>query len=472
MAKGRRARGQVGKAYRGLATHRLGVVVCPIRPRTTPTEAVDLLRISVFGSGYVGTVTTAGLVRDGHEVIVVDVNGEKVEKIAQGLSPVLEPGVEELLSKAVQDGKLRAMMDTEEAVFSSEVSLICVGTPQAERGGTDLKYVFQVCQDIAKAIRLKKQVQVVVLRSTVPPGTAARCQELLSVIAGDNKSHLVSNPEFLREGTALMDFSQPSYTVVGTDDPFAERVLREMYAELQAPFLVVSSMVAEMIKYTTNAWHAAKVAFANEIGRVSKRLGIHGGEVMDILVRDTKLNVSAAYMKPGFAFGGSCLPKDLEGLVHCAHDLSAPVPLLESLKVTNDLQVELAVAEVLQHKVRRVSVLGLAFKVGTDDLRESPIVLLVKRLLGEGYQIRIYDEAVAKAQLIGTNREYIQVHLPHFEELLSANASTALEGTELVVLAHYTPEAMLALRQVPQAIPVVDLTDGLANGGDLSERIQ
>ena len=433
---------------------------------------MGLLRISVFGIGYVGTVTTAGLVRDGHEVIVVDVNREKIEKISQGLSPVLEPGVEELLSKAVQEGKLRAMMDTEEAVFSSEVSLICVGTPQAEQGGTDLTYVFKVCEDIGNAIRLKKQSQVVVLRSTVPPGTAARCQELLSGMAGENKSYLVSNPEFLREGTALIDFSESPYTVVGTEDPFAERVLREMYAGLQVPVLVVSPMVAEMIKYTANAWHAAKVAFANEIGRVSKRLGIHGGEVMDILVRDTKLNVSSAYMKPGFAFGGSCLPKDLEGLVRCAHDLSVPVPLLESLKVSNDLQVDLAVAEVLRHKVRKVSVLGLAFKVGTDDLRESPIVLLVKRLLGEGYQVRIYDEAVAKARLIGTNREYIQVHLPHFAELLTANASAALESAELVVLAHRTPEATLALRQVPQGIPVVDLTDGLANGGDLSARIQ
>ncbi|NEO35103.1 MAG: UDP-glucose/GDP-mannose dehydrogenase family protein [Moorea sp. SIOASIH] len=424
------------------------------------------MKISIFGLGYVGAVTAACLTRDGHEVIGVDVNPEKVALIAKGKSPIVEPKLGELLADGVAAGLIKATTDAEAAVVQSDLSLISVGTPPAERGEPDLTYVWNVCKEIGAAVSRKKTNHVVVLRSTIPPGTLQKCQTLLDSVTGDGLIHLAFNPEFLREGSAIRDYDQPPYTIIGTKSPVAEAAMRQMYAKIDAPVIVVEPAVAEMVKYVANTWHAAKVGFANEIGRIAKAFGIDGREVMNIIVQDTKLNVSPVYMRPGFAYGGSCLPKDLSALLYYARSMDVPVPLLNTLPATNNLQVDLAVQEVLRLGVRKIALFGLAFKPGTDDLRESPAVLLVKRLLGEGCEVKIYDKAVYKARLMGTNLAYIQSNLPHFEALLMAEPQQALEGAELAVVTHATPEFRQVLLEAPEATQILDLA------GIFSEPVQ
>jgi GDP-mannose 6-dehydrogenase len=415
------------------------------------------MKISIFGLGYVGAVTATCLSRDGHEVIGVDVSSEKVELIAAGKSPIVEPELDQLLAEGVASGRIRTTTDSEEAVIGSDVSLISVGTPPIERGEPELSYVFNVCKDIGAAVCRKAMPHVIVLRSTVPPGTLECCRTLLRDIVGTESVHLAFNPEFLREGSAIRDYDLPPYTIIGTEDAVAEAVVRQMYAAVEAPVIVTKPAVAEMVKYVANTWHAAKVNFVNEIGRIAKAFRIDGREVMNIIVQDTKLNISSTYMRPGFAYGGSCLPKDLSALLYLARTMDVPVPLLSALPVTNSLQVELAAKQVLCSGARRIAVFGLAFKPGTDDLRESPAVLLVKLLLGEGCKVSIYDSAVYKAQLMGTNLTYIQRNLPHFEGLLVPEPQQALADAELVVVTYATPEFRQVLRGVPKETQILDL---------------
>lgn len=303
---------------------------------------------------------------------------------------------------------------------------------------------------------------MIVLRSTVPPGTLERCSTLLGELVSRGLIHLAFNPEFLREGSAIRDYYTPPYTVIGTEDSLAKEVVQQIYSTVEAPVLVVKPAVAEMVKYVANAWHAAKVTFANEIGRIANAFGVDGTEVMNIIVQDTKLNISSAYMRPGFAYGGSCLPKDLSALLYHARKMDVPVPLLTMVPVTNSLQVDLAAQQVLRLGARRISIFGLAFKAGTDDLRESPAVLLVKRLIGEGCEVKIYDSAVYQACLMGTNLAYIQRNLPHFQSLLVAEPRQALEGAELVVVTHSNPEFRQALLNAPEATRVLDLVGNFA----------
>ncbi|MEH2068465.1 MAG: UDP-glucose/GDP-mannose dehydrogenase family protein [Nostoc sp.] len=415
------------------------------------------MKISIFGLGYVGAVTAACLARDGHEVIGVDVNPEKVDLIAKGESPIVEPGLSQLLVDGVAVNLITATTDTEAAVLASDVSLISVGTPPTERGEPDLSYVWSVCKQIGKAASHKSENHVVVLRSTVPPGTLEKCQNLLESITGNSSIHLAFNPEFLREGSAIKDYDRPPYTIIGTESPIAEAAVRQMYATVDAPFTVVKPSVAEMVKYVANCWHAAKVGFANEIGRVAKAFGVDGREVMNIIIQDTKLNISPVYMRPGFAYGGSCLPKDLSALLYYARSMDVPVPLLNALPTTNSLQVDLAAQQVLRLGVRKIAVLGLAFKPGTDDLRESPAVLLVKRLIGEGCQVKIYDQAVYEARLMGTNLAYIQNNLPHFEDLLVAEPQQALEDAEVVIVTYASPEFRQILHEALKEKQIFDL---------------
>lgn len=415
------------------------------------------MKIAVFGLGYVGTVTAACLAQDGHEVIGVDVNPDKVAAIARGASPIVEPGLDKLLAAGVRAGKIRTTTEPQEAVADSDVSLVSVGTPSGDKGEPDLTYVWSVCKDIGLAVKQKATPHVVVLRSTVPPGTAAKCRELFDRVTGSGSVHLAFNPEFLREGSAVRDYAHPPFTVIGTESSIAEATVRQMYASIEAPFITVMPAVAEMVKYVCNSWHAAKVSFANEIGRVAQAFGVDGREVMDIVVRDTKLNVSPAYMRPGFAYGGSCLPKDVSALLYHARMMDVPVPLLSALPATNTLQVDLAVREVLNLGARRIAVLGLAFKPGTDDLRESPAVLLVKQLLGEGCEVRIYDRAVHEARLMGTNLAYIRRNLPHFEALLVSEPRQALEDADLTVVTHATSEFRELLTKCSQNMRVFDL---------------
>ncbi|MGF1496351.1 MAG: nucleotide sugar dehydrogenase [Elainellaceae cyanobacterium] len=415
------------------------------------------MRISIFGLGYVGVVTAACLARDGHEVIGVDVNPNKVALVNDGKSPIVEPGLDQLLTDGVRSGRIRATTDADEAVWASDVSLISVGTPATDRGEPELGYVFNVCKEIGAAIYRKSTSHVVVLRSTVPPGTLAQCAHLFRETARVNSVHLAFNPEFLREGSAISDYDQPPYTIIGTDDAIAEQTVRQMYAAVDAPVIVSLSAVAEMVKYVANTWHATKVAFANEIGRIAKGFGLDGRDVMDIIVQDTKLNVSPTYLRPGFAYGGSCLPKDVSALLACARRMDVDVPMLSTLPLTNQLQIELSAQEVMRLGARRIAVLGLAFKPKTDDLRESPAVLLIKRLIGEGCEIKIYDRAVHQAWLVGTNLAYIQRNIPHFEALLVAEPEAAIADAELVIVTHATSEIRQLLLSAPKGTRVLDL---------------
>jgi GDP-mannose 6-dehydrogenase len=401
------------------------------------------MRISVFGLGYVGAVTAACLARDGNHVTGVDVNAEKVELVASGASPIVEEGLDVLLARAVADGRLRATTDAGEAVAATELSVIAVGTPPLANGEPDLGYVMRVCEEIADAVQMAGRPHVVVLRSTVPPGTLARCAEVFA--AKDVEVHLAFNPEFLREGSAIRDYDTPAYTIVGTTDPAAEQKVRALYASVCAPVLVVEPSVAEMVKYVANAWHATKIVFANEVGRLAKACGVDGRDVMDVIAQDTKLNVSPAYMRPGFAYGGSCLPKDVGALLSQARRYDVPVPLLSSVPLSNAQQIDLAFDAVMAARPRRVTVLGLAFKPNTDDLRESPAVPLVKRLLGEGCEVRIFDRDVNHAHLMGTNLAYIRGSLPHFEALLAGSAADAVAWADAVVVTYGSGDFVEAL---------------------------
>ena len=418
------------------------------------------MRISIFGLGYVGAVTAACLARDGHHVVGVDVNAEKVAGVAGGRSPIVEEGLDALLSSAVADGRIEATTDAHAAVAATDVSMITVGTPPLANGEPDLQYVTRVCGEIAAAVKALGRSHVVVLRSTVPPGTLARCAELFA--AEGAQVHLAFNPEFLREGSAIRDYDAPAYTIVGASDATAERWVRELYASVPAPVVVVEPAVAEMIKYVANAWHATKIVFANEVGRLAKAFGVDGRDVMDVIASDTKLNVSPVYLRPGFAYGGSCLPKDVGALLAQARGHDVPVPLLASLPVSNSQQVELAFQAVLASRPKRVGVLGLAFKPNTDDLRESPAVPLVKRLLGEGCEVRIYDRDVNHAHLMGTNLAYIRANLPHFEALLVESAGDAVAWADVVVVTYASGDFVEALFG-GDGKPVVDLA-GLFRG--------
>lgn len=415
------------------------------------------MKISVFGMGYVGVVTSACLARDGFSVIGVDVNPDKVAMVSAGQAPIIELGLADLLRAGVQSGRLRATTSATDAVRETDISLVNVGTPSRPDGTLDLTHVFKVSTEIGAAIASKAKPHVVIIRSTMLPGGTRRCSEILREHAGKTPVHVGFNPEFLREGSAIRDFDTPPYTIIGTTDPVAERAAREMYATLSAPIIVTDLAVAEMIKLASNAWHATKIAFANEIGRVAKTVGADGRRVMEIFTQDTRLNISAAYLRPGFAYGGSCLPKDVRALTSFTKTQSVDLPLLSSLTISNAAQIEAALRQVLALGKRRVGLLGLAFKSGTDDLRESPAVELAERLMGKGYDLRILDSAVRQAKLIGANREFIEKRIPHLSSLLVASASELLQHAEVVVVAHGAAEFRELIELIRPDVPIIDL---------------
>lgn len=417
------------------------------------------MKVAVFGLGYVGAVTAACLARDGHSVVGVDVNPDKVALVARGRSPFVEPGLDELLVAAVAAGTLTATTDSS-AVATTEISLISVGTPSSPRGEHDTLQVIAVCREIAAALSASQREHVIVLRSTVPPGTLERCRELFLAESLDEHIHYAFNPEFLREGSAISDYDHPAYTIIGTADPVAEAALRRLYAGVNGPVLTVAPAVAELVKSVANAWHATKIAFANEVGRLAQALDVDGRAVMDVIVQDAKLNVSPAYLMPGYAYGGSCLPKDTRGLVFQGRERGVALPLLESLPASNRAQMDLAAEAVLETRPRHVLVCGLAFKHGTDDLRESPAVSLVKRLIGEGCEVRIFDADVCKSHLVGTNLAYIREHVPHFEALLVDDPAEWLDWADVAVVTYGSPDFTAALHELPAATPLIDLAGG------------
>jgi GDP-mannose 6-dehydrogenase len=418
------------------------------------------MRISIFGLGYVGTVCAACLARFGHDVIGVDVNETKNAQLNEGRSPIVEPGLEELIREAVDTKRLEATSDHAHAIASSELSLICVGTPSRGNGSLDTNHVEEVARDIGRALEGRTDPHTVVVRSTLLPGTTLELvrpalEEASARSCGDDLG-LAYNPEFLREGSAVADFVNPPYTLVGGLDERSAQAAAGLYDGVEAPLHLVSIPEAEMAKYAANAFHAAKIVFANEIANFSQAAGVDGRKVMELLVQDTRLNISPAYLRPGFAFGGSCLPKDVRALLYAARQRDVDLPLVQSLPESNELQLRRGIELVQAQPGKRVAVLGLSFKAGTDDLRESPVVQLVEALVGKGYDVGIYDGNVNLARVLGTNREYIESVVPHLADLMVDNAGELLASAETIVVGNDSPEFAGLLESVEQ-LPVVDL---------------
>jgi GDP-mannose 6-dehydrogenase len=394
--------------------------------------------ISIFGLGYVGTVTAACLAHQGNRVTGVDLSAAKVKALDSGRSPIVEPGVSDLIADSQKACRLHATSDSEKAVLETEISFLCVGTPSMRNGKLDLGHIGPVCQEIGAALRKKNSFHVVVLRSTVLPGTAETIVVPSLEKASGKKMGpdfgVCVNPEFMREGTAVADFLEPSITIIGAAHPAHSKILRELYAWVPGRVFETSFRSAEMAKYVCNAWHAVKVSFANEVGTLAKELQVDAEAVVEIFTADTKLNISASYLKPGFAFGGSCLPKDVRALNYRAKELDLALPLFESILPSNDAHLDRAIEMVLATGKKNVAMLGLSFKAATDDLRESPQVQLAKRLIGEGCMLQIWDDNVSLGRLIGSNRQYIETVIPHIGSLLTSNMEQALNQAEVVVI--------------------------------------
>jgi GDP-mannose 6-dehydrogenase len=398
-----------------------------------------MLSVSVLGLGYVGSVTATCLASRGHNVIGVDVNPTKVDLLNSGRSPMVEAGLAELVADVHKSGRLRATSDINLAIAESDISFVAVATPSQRNGRLELAAVERVCQEIGAALRSKKSFHTIVTRSTVMPGTAETLVIPTLEKASGKKAGVdfavCSNPEFLREGTAIADFSNPPFTVLGASDPKFLQPLRELYEGISGPIFETSLRSAEMVKYICNAFHALKVAFANEIGALASQLEVDPTAVMEIFKADTKLNISSTYLTPGFAFGGSCLPKDVRALTYQAKTLDLNLPLLESLLPSNEEHLERAVQSILLAGKRKIGVLGLSFKAGTDDLRESPAVQLIKRLIAEGCQVKIWDDHVSLGRLMGSNRQYIDEVIPHIGTLLCERVGEVMGFGDVIVLA-------------------------------------
>ncbi len=419
------------------------------------------MRVSIFGLGYVGAVCAASLARRGHDVIGVDVSPVKIDLINDGRSPIVEPGLEELLAEGVRARRIRGVTDGFDAVLETDLSMICVGTPSKPNGDLGLSFVEKVARDIGVALRAKSAWHLVVVRSTVLPGTVRDLvipvlEEASGKRAGEDFGVCV-NPEFLRESTAIKDYDQPPMTVIGELDERSGDLLAELYGDLDAPLIRKPIEVAEMIKYTCNVWHATKVSFANEIGNIAKSMGVDGRDVMDVMCLDNKLNISRYYMRPGFAFGGSCLPKDVRALTYRANQMDVRHPLLSSIMNSNSEQVTNAFNIVTGYGSRKVSMLGLSFKSDTDDLRESPLVELAEQLIGKGYDLKIFDRNVDYARTHGANREYINQKIPHLSNLMDSDLNGVVEHGEVVVVGNNDQLFQTVIADVPEGKRVVDL---------------
>jgi GDP-mannose 6-dehydrogenase len=421
------------------------------------------MHVAVFGLGYVGCVTAACLARNGHQVVGVDINPDKVAMVNSGTSPIIEPGLAELLSRVVREGRLRATDSVEDALQDSSVALICVGTPGLGHGQQDLSGLARVASDIGQAHAAYPHPLTLVLRSTVLPGTAERVLAQMltaSTSSPETRIQIAVNPEFMREGSSLADFDHPPFVLVGCEDDAAAADLRQLYLNVGAPFVRTSVRTAEMVKCVCNAFHALKVTFANEVADVCDTLGADAQEVMRIFRMDRKLNISEAYLTPGFAFGGSCLPKDVRALLHASRINDLSVPLLAAIMPANEHQVHRAVETILATRKRRIGVVGLAFKPDTDDLRESPMVTLVETLIGKGCHVRILDPNVAMAQLVGANRHYIETEIPHVASLLCPDVGSLVAHAEVLVFGSTGLDADRVLAAADHDQTIIDLTRG------------
>lgn len=418
------------------------------------------MNVAVFGLGYVGSVSAACLAHAGHRVVGVDPNTDKVEKINAGESPVLEPQVPEMVTAALASGHLRAVTTPSEALDDADVSVLCVGTPSRPNGNIDLRYIEGVCREIGTALADDERSHCVVIRSTVMPGTAQRARDVLAEASGRTGDRAITvgvNPEFLREGQGVEDFLNPPLVLIGADDDATAATIEALYEGIEAPRFVEPVRTAEMVKYANNSFHAAKVTFANEIGAVASGLGIDGQRVMEILCADTKLNISPAYLRPGFAFGGSCLPKDVRALNYAAKSADVSTPMLSSLLISNEIQVQRVIDQIVEWGDRKVGFVGLSFKAGTDDLRESPLVEVVERVLGKGFDCTIYDPDVSPPDLIGGNRDFIEREIPHLDRFLVHDISDLVDRAEVIVVAKSGAEVVDAFANRDHGRKIIDL---------------
>jgi len=397
------------------------------------------MKISIFGLGYVGCVSLGCLAQNGHTIIGVDNNATKVHQINSGKPTIVEKDIDKIINEQFNKGNISATTNYKDAVQNTDVSIICVGTPSTKEGHLNLDYIFNVANQIGEVLIEKQEFQVVVIRSTVLPGTNEKIGQIIEEKSGKKRNigfAVVSNPEFLREGSAVLDYYNPAITVLGSDNKLALSIMSDIYDKINAPVELVSIKEAEIIKYVNNSFHALKITFANEVGNICKKMGIDGRTVMDLFCKDDQLNISPYYFKPGFAYGGSCLPKDLKGLKTLAHDQYVEAPILESIEKSNSNQKKIAIDIIEAQNSKEIGILGLSFKAGTDDLRYSPIVEVAEYFLGKGYSIKIYDKNVSLSKLSGTNKEYIDGHIPHLSDLLVDKLEDLIENSEIIVLTH------------------------------------
>ena len=433
------------------------------------------LRISIFGLGYVGTVSAACFAADGNHVLGVDPVSDKVDLINRGLSPIVEAEIGEIVEQTVRNGQLRATQDSLAAVHDTDLSFVCVGTPSQSNGNLDLRYIRRICEQIGHALKTKETRHTVVIRSTILPGTMRKVaipvlEEFSGKKAGEDFG-VCYNPEFLREGTAVKDFRYPPKTVFGELDRESGDMLAALYKGIEAPLIRTNLNNAEMIKYVDNSWHALKIGFANEIGNLCDAFAVNAEEVMNIFCQDKKLNISPAYLKPGFAFGGSCLPKDLRALSYQAkmHDLQ--LPILNSVLPSNEMQIAYGVKLVIESGNSRVGVLGFSFKAGTDDLRESPVIEVIERLIGKGYDLRIYDRNVNIAALVGANRDFILNRIPHISRLMAPSVDAVLAHAKTIVIGNYDPEFSPIQTKLQEDQCLVDLVRITKQGSAKTEQL-
>lgn len=401
------------------------------------------MKISIFGLGYVGCVGAACSAELGHSVIGVDLSKTKVDLLNSGKPTIIEEGIEKLLYKGYSKGLIEATQDYEYAIQNSNISFIVVGTPSTKRGHLKLDYIFNVSQQIAEALKFKNDFHVVVIRSTVLPGTNEKVSKIIEEISGKKTNvdfAVVSNPEFLREGSAIKDYFNPPLTLVGSESQKAIDIMKKFYKDINADFISTDIKVAEIMKYVNNTYHALKIVFANEVGNVCKELGIDSHEVMDIFSKDKQLNISSYYFKPGFAYGGSCLPKDSKALRTLAHDLYIDTPVINSIAASNQYQIEKSIQLIKEKGVKKIGILGLSFKAGTDDLRNSPIVEVIESLIGQGYEVSIYDKNVKMSEITGTNREFIDAKIPHLKNIIYNDLDLVVRTNDLIVITNREKE--------------------------------
>ena len=413
------------------------------------------MNISIFGLGYVGCVSLGCLAQNGHKVIGVDVNQNKVDLINSGKPTIIEAEIDKIISEQRAKGKISATTDANEAVSQSEISIIAVGTPSTEKGHLNLQYIFNVAERIGKALQQKNEFHIIALRSTVMPGTCDKIADILQKFSGKKRNEgfaVVDNPEFLREGTAVNDYYHPPLTLIGSDNKDAAAKVAKLYETLSAEIIITDLKVAEIMKYVNNTYHALKISFANEVGNICSELGIDSHEVMNIFCEDRQLNISPYYFKPGFAYGGSCLPKDLKGLQTLAHDLYVDVPVIDSIDKTNDNQIARATKIIHKYWNKKLGFLGLSFKEGTDDLRNSPAVRIIESLLGKGADITIYDKNVNTSMLTGTNKDYIDARIPHLSKLLNSNLDDVIENSDVLIVNTKEKEFVEKLKSVKDKI--------------------